>query len=645
MASGSNTRAPPTVRGLASISSTSSHIRLLKTYEAGNASGTTALDPLAVDIVAVYATNGSKDSSVFESSSLGDKKGQDPDPHSKSQQVNTPKGKTTDQAKVAQKVQKGTNWLEDENMLRSRLAIWRILECRLDLSTLVKREQSQPSAVSLDMLAGELTNTLLTQISNLGDRPVAFIGHGYGTLLLQKMMLRQNEYPEKLKGATAAVVFFATPISIETDDQVNEWAANVYGSGFPTNYGSPSPRDVGFTSNSWKEFQDFTSNWNMLSLQFEQVKKKKEDMQDKDARQEKNSMGEANQITGAVEEQKKSGKIKQAVALVEEGRQTTLDNASPQKNEFQLGDEVWRRDCALKDIARMPGPSDPSFHKLVNFLVKSIQTNLLLEASEKDDKPKLTEVASHCTHLNHANRHGETALLVAVKHQEQDIVEFLLGTGKVEPNQLNGSGSTALHVVLQTEGKFIGAIVEKLLSYGADPTIADKDDEVPYDLVQRLIDDLTDDNSSRVIEQIGGLKDAKQHLDNPPPVLTVQRMRRLIKQRPPDSSIAFEACKKTTVTIREMFKLNQYIPLYKDVAELLYPDEPFPQTELAENVNSAGGQVQKDGYNSQLNEYFNCRRMKTSLKGESAICRWFHIPMNNCGLGNRATEIMGFPIV
>lgn len=78
--------------------------------------------------------------------------------------------------------------------------------------------------------------------------------------------------------------------------------------------------------------------------------------------------------------------------------------------------------------------------------------------------------------LASVNRYGGTALTPAAHHGHLEVVRFLLTT-PIEVDHVNNLGWTALleAVILGDGGPTYQAIVEDLLTAGADPSIADSD--------------------------------------------------------------------------------------------------------------------------------------------------------------------------
>lgn len=166
------------------------------------ASTESAYDKLAVDIVAIYAGDGS----VFEFK---------PGKLSRS-----PVAQST-----ASTQSRAVNWLRDNDMIRFHLPyIARIIGFGLDLPALNEflNKNANPSTLILESFSQEIGRQLQQIRRNYGSRPVVFIGHGYGTVLVEKL-LRYSDPPETepdppftplseyLQKSTAAVVLFLPP--------------------------------------------------------------------------------------------------------------------------------------------------------------------------------------------------------------------------------------------------------------------------------------------------------------------------------------------------------------------------------------------------------------------------------------------------
>jgi hypothetical protein len=106
---------------------------------------------------------------------------------------------------------------------------------------------------------------------------------------------------------------------------------------------------------------------------------------------------------------------------------------------------------------------------------------------------------------------------------------------------------------------------------------------------------------------------------------------RLVKEIP--AIEARDACRKTVVVVREMFDTDSYIRYYTNIERLIY--ESFS----ANDKKPADQELEDDNeLKASLDNFFQNQkalqkqRGDISLEGKLAMCRWYHIPMNNVGL-------------
>ncbi|KAH6689853.1 hypothetical protein F5X68DRAFT_254489 [Plectosphaerella plurivora] len=103
-----------------------------------------------------------------------------------------------------------TNWLSDPSMLPSALPTSRILSFGYDSVWFGEKSSKQ----TLDGVATKLLRGLRVERENCPHRPIVFIGHCFGGLVLQKafMMASSNEidYPDIFR-STRGMIFIGTP--------------------------------------------------------------------------------------------------------------------------------------------------------------------------------------------------------------------------------------------------------------------------------------------------------------------------------------------------------------------------------------------------------------------------------------------------
>ena len=98
-------------------------------------------------------------------------------------------------------------WLEDKNMLPSVLPMSRIMGFGFELDSFKVNKY-------FDSAASKLREALLRKRHLNPRRPLVFIGHGYGTVIIQSLFSRlvgDGSQGAILKGCTAAIILFAPP--------------------------------------------------------------------------------------------------------------------------------------------------------------------------------------------------------------------------------------------------------------------------------------------------------------------------------------------------------------------------------------------------------------------------------------------------
>jgi hypothetical protein len=152
------------------------------------------------------------------------------------------------------------NWLEDKDMLPCILPASRTIGFGFDLRSI--------AAIDFDSLASDLLNALLKERDiDSSRRPLVFIGHGYGTVIIQRLLSKKCQESAaglSLISSTAAVILFAPPFR-GSDELINY---TMKSSKLPDSMrqiftgslrnGSPS------LQNYWKEFRPIAQDRNIF---------------------------------------------------------------------------------------------------------------------------------------------------------------------------------------------------------------------------------------------------------------------------------------------------------------------------------------------------------------------------------------------
>lgn len=254
----------------------------------------------------------------------------------------------------------------------------------------------------------------------------------------------------------------------------------------------------------------------------------------------------------------------------------------------------------------------------------------LLGAARVGNKDIVTRVVKSQADVNLSGRDGQTALLVAARHNHAEIVRYLVETGNAVLDHQDRTGMTALHLAVSFPGHDFSEIITCLLEAGAKPTLTTNPvppklhGETPAQLARRLDSERKKKEGQNGTPYIISITDINK-LENPPPASAARPMTQL-KVEPPSQSASL-ACQKVEVVVREIFAqlasdkhgrhdeseaAIRFLPYYTDVNNLLYSEA-----------------TESNGLAARMNEVFGNRCKDAGLRAEDCKCRWFHIPMNN----------------
>jgi len=104
-------------------------------------------------------------------------------------------------------------------------------------------------------------------------------------------------------------------------------------------------------------------------------------------------------------------------------------------------------------------------------------------AASKNDSDTVRLLASSANVNAHTDDNGETALHVAARRGSDDAIRALLGCHKLNPNEVDAHGRTALHTAILYNQK----ISITLLKNSVDQTITDNSGQTPYDLANYMM--------------------------------------------------------------------------------------------------------------------------------------------------------------
>ncbi|KAK0636122.1 hypothetical protein B0T17DRAFT_69023 [Bombardia bombarda] len=456
-------------------------------------------------------------------------------------------------------------WLTDEDMIPSHITVGRIVHFDLDLKRLHSDAQKGTFSDDLMSIASVVGQQLMDIREKFGSRPMVFIGHGYGTVLIERLLSPDlaTKYPKlkdfavNLQDSIAAICLFAAPYSISP---LLEWSARVLRVGRDSRlFGSVQ---IPVSPELWKGFRRQMAASGISTLIF----------------REKESENEGEKEKGrlkAKERERESEKEKEK-QIAEKDIEQDAKGA-----EDLILDEVEETEHSIDDIAMMSGPRDKKFVLVVDALTKAIHCHQFLAAAKQDDKEKVVHLVSQNVDVNLPNVEGQRPLHLAILYGKHDVY----------------------------------AIVKELLEAGADPNLkGGKNNKTPREIAESLLKEAHSDTMMMV----------RDLLENPPPVSPLRLMRRLIKEDNP-STEALNACRKTVMVVREMFQKGSYIPYYTNVEQLIYKTSG-DEKQVHQGAESSELKTSLDDYFKKQAD-MHAKRNGSSL--DDPVCRWYHVPMNN----------------
>ena len=575
-------------------------------------------DSLTVDVVAIYAG----DETVF-------KYREQPQPSKPAMSNPSDQDSLQASSNMLQKVTGNAfktplangNWLIDQNMLRSHLPVARIMGFCLDLKSLDDSMKSADSKIRLkpfaEWIGGKLEVERTVNAEKNGDklqqskkvydsRSIVFIGHGYGNLLIHKL-LTECRFTEHLKEYTSAIGCFG-PAGARS---LTRWASRFLKINEDASFALKLEVDT--CDLEWLLFMKHKPSWNGLIFAFLE-KESDAEKQKKDGKGKKDKSNKKEELPSDQQDQQVHTTRPDAAAAV------SSPHAQP--------DKIWDMEDYMSKIENITGPQDPEFRKMTDYLIKAIHPHQWLVSAKRNDIQMIELLDKKSFDINVVNKADQTLLHVAVENKSTAVMSFLIATGKVRLDHQDASGMTALHVATQGNTGLGPTIVKELLEAGANPTIRNGKSLTPAELANQELNAILSEQE----REKSPLRPIIDLLENPPPVLP-RRIERLVKDGFVEESDAHLACRNTPAEVRDIFKTDRYTQYYTTVERLIY-DSSAAKTRLSDiRSPEKPGQVGAETMTS-ADKYLDAqieahaKRGYTSLKNQK-ICRWYHIPVNN----------------
>jgi hypothetical protein len=455
------------------------------------------------------------------------------------------------------------NWLTDEAMLPSAVPVAQIMVFNLDLGS------NSYAPIDFDGTAA----TIEAQIRELrvGDqfRSMVFIGHGYGNVVLERLLATHSQEQAPKTGfvgavsksalidSTAAVVFFAAPFL--SSDPLIEWTAQALKvSKSAKIFSSISSKDLIAPSKTWAGFLELAKQKNICSIAFLEL----------------------NLDQGLEEISREKADVDKLKAML---------------------DDVSEKPKGIGDVAKFSGPNDEKFWRMCSLIDIAVQKHQFLGAAKRGDNNTIKNLIKQSINVNISFGDGQTALHWATREKKIDVIETLVGNDSLDIDRQAEDGTTALHLSVSHEnlhGFVEEDIMDELLAAGASPSIRDRRGRTPNDIIALV--------------------------KNPPLWMKVRLKRAQLVKGPsawpdltigkPPAGIGITACENTTMKLKGIFAArpgqpDNHIQISPSILELIYSDQDA-ETILESYHGSAPG----------------IRVPEIQIK---EFCQWFHIPANN----------------
>lgn len=372
-------------------------------------------------------------------------------------------------------------------------------------------------ALELDTAASQILKKLLEKRSEeLRKRPIIFIGHGYGNLILEKMLFEElqdskelEEDRDALVASTAAIILFAPPFY--NLDNLITWLHKTFKASEEVTEGE-------FLSHLsiWNRFFSETKNHDIATFGFVQA------------------------CTQALAKENCGGK--------------NLQNL----------DSQWEIDADIEKIAWAPTFDNEHFKNVCKVISQSTAAYQLIQAGKIPEISRIEilidKMIERSIDFNFEIRKRQPILHIAADRGLKELVQCLVEKGVVALDGKDNEGSTALHVAVQ---KGAQEIVEILMECGADLSIKNNARESVRKLAKK---------SKNVLPQIRSL------IRNPPLVKGPAEQRELVKGGPRNED-ARKACTETGITIWEIFTprngdSDEYRYRPSTIQKLIYEEGP-----------------------------------------------------------------------
>ena len=433
------------------------------------------------------------------------------------------------------KPQKLVHWLKDEDMLRETFKFSRILLLRRTDSLSIQRSPS------IDEVASYLLELLSESRQTCRERPIVFIGHEIGVMVIEKALMlssKGNEAEAQVFRRTAGVIFLSSTVSGTESDAEQE-----------LDYLNPTSRM--FSDGKNFRFRGFNDS------EFVEPRP---------------------QTPKAVRH------LEEFKATLEEAEKTALkEGDEPMSHEVNAGPSAISL-ARYQYLGKIKKAEDAVYLNIINAIASFLECYQLLSMACKGNLQDLRSIIDFGVGVNLQDRTGNTALHLAALYGRTETVKALLHDFGANVALQNSKSRGALFLAVDS-GKNNVDIVTLLLKNGARVRDQDKYRQSPVSVSK----------NPRVTMEIKSLLKSPPFVEGPRNVLTSGASR---QRTAPKSAIALDACKSFRAVLAEFFLIEgkeSFVLEDPTIYHLLYNSSPEKILEKARQ--SASGAGSKDQAN------------------------------------------------
>ena len=445
------------------------------------------------------------------------------EPQRKAFQINgdTARAKLAGKPSGDGKASRNVNWLTDDSMLPSLVPGARVLRFGYRLPLPGRDAESRMNVLEI---ARNLLIKLTGERKDCEDRPVIFIGHAWGGVIIERALTTAFQPPkeyERILNATIGIMFLATPVK-GSDNAVTRMAEQI----------KRSPGDAMFNNarTGSKQLADLLNDFTIL---VEQMR----------------------------------------VPLVSLYEKPSLE---PATKRFQGEDS---KNYAIDGFTNIPleldanamgkfaSPTDEAYLVVLNLIADfmgDLAIRVFLEAAEQNMQADVSRMLDGGMKADVRDRKGRTALHSAVRGGHIEMVRLLLGRGGANITVTDNEGMRAIHFAVNKQDL---EIVRLLLRKNADIRAKNNKQQSALDLA-RL--EPRNKDSAAILDLLTN----RPLVEGPTSVPTELYSR---TPEPPPSQEGVNACKAFHATIAEFYfdgEQERRVLEQPSVHELIYGGGP-----------------------------------------------------------------------